>query len=206
MFLLPLSHKIKFIVVISLLSFMDLKPVSNLRKPRTKRSGEKHMRIGTIEESFVTPLVIPDSDGKGCSYRHELAKNEAQIVDVGSADGRWGLVNFPKNASLSGNKFSNVDALNSPSTNFISNALSIPFTKVDAYPPKVSYKDVQTYLFVPKPVFPTDVSETEPYDPVYEPEEAPCPNKCLPFDEAFIKDSDEWILDFMSDPSFNTNR
>ncbi|KAK1385896.1 hypothetical protein POM88_023631 [Heracleum sosnowskyi] len=185
------------------ISAHESQPVSNLHKPRTKRSGEKHMGTRTSKGNLVTLLGIPDSDGKGCLYPHELAKNEAQTVDVGSGHFRRGLLNFPKNGSLSANKFGNVDALRFPSTNFISNALSSSFhlppaepavqdqwkmTKVDPYPPEVRYQDdVPTYPFVPEPVFPTDVSETEPYYPVYEPVEDPCSNECLPFDEAFYR-------------------
>lgn len=201
---------------------MDLKPVSNLHKPRTKRGGEKHMGIWMSKENLVTPLGIADSDGKGCLNPHELTKNEAQTDDVSSAHGRRGLLNFPNNGSLSANEFGKVGSLQFPPTNLVANALSSPFhlppeepavqdqrkmTKVDAYPPEVSYKHVlPANPFVHGPVFPTDVSETEPYYPVNEPEEPPFPDECLPFDEDFIKESDEWILDFMADPSFNTNK
>lgn len=50
-------------------------------------------------------------------------------------------------------------------------------------------------------VLPTNTSEVEPYIPVFVPEETPIPYGSLPFDETFIKDSDDWILDFMADPS-----
>lgn len=48
----------------------------------------------------------------------------------------------------------------------------------------------------------TDVSEMEPYFPTFAPEETPTiPLENLPFDEEFIKGSDDWILDFMAEPS-----
>ncbi|KAL1813590.1 hypothetical protein DCAR_0625952 [Daucus carota subsp. sativus] len=49
--------------------------------------------------------------------------------------------------------------------------------------------------------FTGNASEVEPYIPTFSPEEPPLPWENLPFDEAFIKESDDWILDFMAEPA-----
>lgn len=197
---------------------MDLKPMSNLHKPRTKRSGENSKGIWMKKGKLV---VAPDSNREGCLNSHDLAKYEALIDVAGSSHGQRGLAVFPNNGSSSSAGFGNSCSLKFPPTKLIPDAISTPFefppekpdvhdqlkTKVGVYVPEVNFEDaVAEYPFVPEPVFPIDVSETEPYYPLYKPPQSLFPCEFLPFDEAFIKDSDDWILDFMSDPSFNAEK
>ena len=54
---------------------------------------------------------------------------------------------------------------------------------------------------VPELDFTSNASEVEPYFPSFSPEEPPFPWESSQFDEAFIKESDNWILDFMAEPA-----
>lgn len=49
--------------------------------------------------------------------------------------------------------------------------------------------------------FTCNASEAEPYIPSFAPEKPPFPLENFPFAEAFIKESDDWILDFMAEPA-----
>lgn len=49
--------------------------------------------------------------------------------------------------------------------------------------------------------FTNNASEAEPYVPSFPPEKPPFLWENLPVDEAFIKESNDWILDFMAEPA-----
>lgn len=71
------------------------------------------------------------------------------------------------------------------------------------FEPFVTTNVLEVEPYVPELNFTTNASEMEPYIPTFAPEEKPVPFENLPFDEEFIKGSDDWILNFMAEPSNN---
>lgn len=209
------SHNLKFIIVIYLLSFMDLNVVANLHKLCAEENVESP--LGKIK-SF-TMFGSTSSSERGCLNSHWLANSKTRIDDVGFVHGRNGTSNFSSNESLSANRFRNVDPLRYPPTKFISDSFSSSSSQsyeeldVQDYVKMTQLDDsalgannevvVPEYPSMPELIFSIDTSECNLNYLPYKSLEPPFPAVCLPFEKAFIQDSDDWIQNLISDPNLN---
>lgn len=202
---------------------MDLRPTTTLQKHRAKRTNGPYRGVWKRNDKWVSEIRIPRTNEKVWLGSHDSAVKAAKAYDAAMycIHGARELFNFPNNArpqladyqigSLSANEiqrfakeFASVgtsEQVFSPSSLLLSNVTRLCPRNIN-FEGLISTDLSKVESIVRQQFVPTNVLEEEPYVPVFVPEEIPIPFESLPFDETFIKESDDWILDFMADPSY----
>lgn len=187
----------------------DGKWVSEIRIPKTKKriwlgshdSAEKAAQAYDDASYYIHgaegPFNFPKNRSRQLTNQDIDTKSAAEIKRIvqGLASVGATKVRAAKRSSKSSTSLS----VDKP---VIPDSTEMAEHKVNSEP-VVTTNALEVEPYVPELNFATNASEMEPYIPTFAPEETPVPFENLPFDEEFIKGSDDWILDFMAEPSNN---